>query len=117
MNIADNVYFDPNSPDARQQLGTLLLLQHHPIEAVSQLNAAVALSDGGSPESLMLLGAALQQIGGSANLEQSIDDLTRALRLQPDSAEIAGALRNSLRMRGDNEQDIDAFIERTRAGQ
>jgi tetratricopeptide (TPR) repeat protein len=117
MNIADNVYLDPYSIDARRQLGTLLLLQHHPIEAVSQLNAAVALSGGNSPESLTLLGAALQQIGGPANLEQSIDDLARALRLQPNSAEIAAALRNSLRMRGDNEQDIDAFIERTRAGQ
>jgi Flp pilus assembly protein TadD len=117
MDLADNVYTEARSPDARQKLGALLLQQHHISQAVSQLGLAVEFSDATSADSLMLLGVALQQLGGHDNIEQSIDYLTQALHLRPGSSEIADALRNSLRIRGDSEADIEAHIESAQTGQ
>ena len=65
----------------------------------------------------MLLGIAHQLIGGPSHIDQSIAYLTQAIHLQPDSSEIDSALRSSLRLRGDSDADIDAFVQRARSGQ
>jgi tetratricopeptide (TPR) repeat protein len=115
--MADKVYLDPKSADARVQLGNLLLEERHPQAAVVQLRAAVQLSNSSSPDALLLLGIALQQLGGHGNIVQSVDCLSQALRLRPGSPQVISALRDSLTMRGDSPADIDAFIERASTGQ
>jgi tetratricopeptide (TPR) repeat protein len=117
MTAANNVIKNPDSAEARQQLGIDLLNHHHFPQAVAQLNMALQLSGGSSADSLMLLGIAHQLIGGQTDVQQSIDCLSQALRLRPDSSQIAGALRNSLHMRGDSDADIQAFIDHARGGQ
>jgi tetratricopeptide (TPR) repeat protein len=116
LNMAENVYLDPQSPEARKKLGTLLLLQDHFDQAVANLGLAVEFSGGSDADSLSRLGIALQSTSGPDHVSQSIDYLSQALHLQPGSADIADALRNSLRMRGDSDDQINSEIEQIRLG-
>jgi tetratricopeptide (TPR) repeat protein len=113
--LAENAYDFPESADDQTQLGFLLLSQHRPQAAIAPLDAAVQIAPN-SVDALALLGIANGQITDVDHLKRAIDLLTQALRLRPDSGQIAGALRQCLKAAGGSDADVEAYIQDARGG-
>lgn len=117
--VAEAVWENPDSATYRQRLGILLIQHHHSAQAVAQLNEAVQLTGGNSPDALVLLGIAYEQFGTADGLSKSIQCFGQALHLRPDSADIeapsakpsrcaATAMRKSIYSSSSGAADHDA---------
>jgi len=95
----------PTFDKARAAYASLLLLRGRPLEAVQQLEAALAV-DGERPECMHLLGRARLALG---EVDAAVVLLGRAADLDPTRAEVFNDLGQALMERGDADAALRAY--------